>query len=438
MTLSQDKVNSTFDVVIIGGGASGMACALHLFGMLKTSGKKCLRVALLEKNQRLGKKLLLTGNGRCNITNQSISHENYHGKHERFCLPALSAFDNQATIRFFEGLGLLTFFDETGKAYPESLHASSVLDCMRFALEETGYSIMFSTEIKNIEKTHDGFCLFASNGNILQATCVVVACGGSASPFTGSDGSGFNLLRMLGCRIEDPIPGIVQIKTETDFVKPVSGIKIIGTATLKADEKTVRVETGEILFTDYGLSGPPILQLSGWASRLFARHGSDRSKPDVKISLDLIPQRGEDDVLRLLKERREAYPDRLIEQFLVGIFHNRLASRLLKSIFDIPLSRSVSTLSDEDLIRIASGIKHTNIRVTGVMPLSNAQVTIGGADTDQFDPHTMSSLIHRGLYACGEVLDIDGDCGGYNLQWAWASAYLTARSIADRIGKENL
>ena len=282
MTLSQDKVNSTFDVVIIGGGASGMACALHLFGMLKTSGKKCLRVALLEKNQRLGKKLLLTGNAAA-ISQISISHDNYHGYHRTFCLPALSAFDNRDDS-VFEGLDF-NIFDETGKGIQNrsrlisfGLHAF----CTR-----NGYSIMFSTEIKNIEKTHDFACSLRT-GTYLWATCVVVACGGSASPFTGSDGSGFNLL--LRWAVESNRFRDRPNQNRNKFRQAGFGYKDHRNGNLKADENRTSRNRGNP-FTDYGLRAADS-RLSGWASRLFVRHGSDRSKPDVKISLDLILKGG--------------------------------------------------------------------------------------------------------------------------------------------------
>jgi hypothetical protein len=227
-----------------------------------------------------------------------------------------------------------------------------------------------------------------------------------------------------------PLPGIVQIKTETDFVKSVSGVKVIGTASLRVDGDVVRSESGEILFTDFGISGPPILQLSGFVSRAMSGFSGGEPSRYADIIIDFMSEKTETEVGQMLRERRDAFPHRKLDQMLVGIFHNRLSTRLIKNATDKPLSMEISSLSDMDLDQLAAQIKRSKFIVTGVMPLTNAQVTIGGASTDEFDPETMRSILCDNLYACGEVLDIDGDCGGYNLQWAWSSAFIAARSIA--------
>lgn len=429
MTVGNYAKSPEYDVAIIGGGASGMACALFLFEFSKIRSVPCPSIVLIEKNPRLGKKLLLTGNGRCNLTNRTVSADRYHGDHADYARYALSEFGSDETLKFFEKIGLQTFYDESGKAFPESLHASSVLDCMRFELEESGTEIMLSVEIESIKQVNPGFVLYDSEGRTITARYLVVACGGAASPFTGSDGNGYRLLESLGHTMVAPLPGIVQIKTDTDFVKSVSGIKITATASLLMDATIVRSESGEILFTDFGLSGPPILQLSGLVSRAMSGFSREKTAGTPEIRIDFMSEKTESEVCKMLRDRRDAFPQRKLEQMLVGIFHNRLAIRLLKSATEKPMSMMISTLSDNEIARLASSIKRCSFRVTGVMPLTNAQVTIGGARTDEFEAETMRSLICDDLYACGEVLDIDGDCGGYNLQWAWSSAYIAARSI---------
>ncbi len=426
-----------YDVAIIGGGASGMACALMLFELSRMSATPSPSIVLIEKNPRLGKKLLLTGNGRCNLTNRAISSDRYHGNRADFACYALSAFGAEDAREFFGKIGLQTFYDESGKAFPESLHASSVLDCMRFALEESVAEIMLTVNIMSIEKDNSRFLLCDSEGRMITARYVVVACGGAASPFTGSDGGGYRLLESFGHNVIPPLPGIVQIKTDTDFVKSVSGIKITATASLIIDETIVRSESGEILFTDFGLSGPPILQLSGLASRALSRFPGKKAGMIPEVYIDFMNEKTETEVCKMLRDRRDAFPNRRLEQMLVGVFHNRLAARLIKSATDKPLSMMISTLSDTEIDRLASSIKRCSFGVTGVMPLTNAQITIGGVCTDEFESETMCSLLCDDLYACGEVLDIDGDCGGYNLQWAWSSAYLTANSIVRKIEKRS-
>ena len=430
--MTADRINktSTFDIAIIGGGASGMACALMLSGFFEKSLKTHPSIVLIEKNPRLGKKLLLTGNGRCNLTNREITADRYHGNRAAFVSHTISEFGSEDTREFFRKIGLSTFYDESGKAFPESLLASSVLDCMRFSLEESNTELLLSTDIESISKVKSRFILVDSQGRTHAARYVVVTCGGAASPFTGSDGSGYELLRSLGHTVIPPLPGIVQIKTETDFVKSVSGVKVIGTASLRVDGDVVRSESGEILFTDFGISGPPILQLSGLASRSISGFSGVKPSRKVEVIIDFMSGKTETEVGQMLRERRDAFPRRKIDQMLVGIFHNRLSTRLIKNATDKPLSMEISSLSDMDLDRLAAQIKRSKFIVTGVMPLTNAQVTIGGASTDEFDPETMRSILCDNLYACGEVLDIDGDCGGYNLQWAWSSAFIAARSIA--------
>lgn len=426
---------SKYDFVIIGGGSSGMACAIMLSDLVKEKSPTPISIAIFEQNKRLGKKLLLTGNGRCNLTNRTLSPNRYHGHNKGFSDFAIESFDNKATLRFFSSIGLTTIDDESGKTFPFSMHSSSVLDSMRFAIEDRLITVFAETKIVSLEKRADGFRLVDSTRRCYRSDHVVIACGGAASPFTGSDGNGYDLLRKAGHRIISPIPGIVQIKTETEFVKAVSGVKVYAKVHFFHDGSEIRSEEGELLFTDYGISGPPVLQLSGDVSRILSREGniSDRTLPEVRI--DFFPGQSAEQVLNQLKVRRNAFPNRRIEQFLVGLVHNRLAVRLTKETIHKPLSLPVSTISDEELTGFSQNMKQKRIIVTGTMPLQNAQITIGGADTNEFDPNTMQSRICPGLYACGEVLDVDGDCGGYNLQWAWSSAFLVAKDIAKRVSK---
>lgn len=407
-----------------------MACAIRLSQISRESKADPIRIALIDRNPRLGKKLLLTGNGRCNLTNRSISRDHYHGHDDRFVSFAIREYDNEYTRDFFENLGLMTFYDDSGKAYPQSLHASSVLDCMRYALEESDVCVFVSEEITSIEKRDNGYVLCDPDGVFMVARQVVISCGGAASPFTGSDGSGYVLLEKLGHKVIKPIPGIVQLKTKTLFTKPLSGIKINGSVSLYINDIVVRTEYGEILFTDYGLSGPPVLQLSGLASRaVYCFHDDKENRTEVHI--DFMIEKSIPEVEDMLVKRTKAFPRRKLEHMLVGIFHNRVAVRLVKSAIDKNLNTPLSELDDNEIKRIAGQIKNTVIGVTGTMPLANAQITIGGASTKEFDAFSMQSKLCEGLFVCGELLDIDGDCGGYNLQWAWSSAFLAARTISD-------
>lgn len=432
MTDKYSFPSSVYDVAVIGAGSSGMACALFLRKTYERSMGRRISIIIIERNQRPGKKLLMTGNGRCNLTHRSMTPEHFHGNRIDFCQSALAAFDNEDARRFFESIGLETFYDDSGKAFPVSLQASSVLDCMRYALEEEGISIMSSTRIDSIIKKTNAFTLRDERNNTVEARYIVVACGGAASPFTGSDGNGYSLLRGCGHTIIPPLAGIVQIKTETDFIRALTGIKAETGVSLLSDDLVIRTEYGEVLFTDYGLSGPPVLQLSGHASRLLFTEKNGKKNHKIELSIDFMIDRTSKEIEQMIRNRMTAFSKRKIENLLVGIFHNRLAVRLIKHSVNLPVSESISEMSDLDVVQLAKQIKQTRIRVTGVMPLENAQVTIGGASTEEFDPRTMESLLCEGLFACGEILDVDGDCGGYNLQWAWSSANAVARCISNK------
>lgn len=426
--LSFRKMNGTdkhIDIAVIGGGAAGMMAALSAYFASSASGK-ALNITVFERNERVGKKLLMTGNGRCNLTNTDRGAEHFHGKNPRFAEETLGRFGPSDVIGFFENLGVLVKIEEDNKVYPESLHAASVLDALRLALDEHDITVISNAFVSSVSKTGDSFCLTLSDGTVFAAAAVIAATGGMAAPATGSDGSGYALLKSFSHTMIQPLPSIVQLKTDTAFCKPLQGNKIFGKARLWIDDKMIREEYGEILFTEYGLSGPPILQLSGYVSRAF----SLKSKSRIFVSLDFLPKNTLEETVDLLKRRAASFPERKAEDFLTGMFHKRLALGLMKKATDKAMSLRVSELSDREIINLADACKALKITVTGTMPFANAQTTAGGISTSDFDPSTMASRKCGGLFACGEMLDIDGDCGGFNLQWAWSSGYQAGLSAA--------
>lgn len=423
MSTSDKKGIKIYDVAVIGGGASGMVCSIAAKTNKQYVTSADLSVGLFERNAKLGKKLLLTGNGRCNFTNKHIELANYHGNNVQFAIDALEKMPNEAVRDFFMDIGLHTFYDSDGKAYPLSLSSSSVLDCLRFSIQDLGIDLHLSTYITEIQKAEDLFTLNTSDDRKFFARTVIIACGGSCSPFTGSDGNGYDLLKAFGHNIVYPIPGIVQLKSDSAIVKPLSGIKICARVSLLIDGIEVRSEFGEVLFTDYGLSGPPILQLSGLVSRALYQGIADRRKKNVVISIDLMPQIDEQNVLINLRKRCIKFSKRRLDQLLVGWFHNRIATTVIREATHKPMSSFISELSEAEVSRLAVLIKMLPIKITGTMTLQNAQVTLGGVATSELNPVSMESKLCKGLFVCGEVMDIDGDCGGYNLQWAWASGF---------------
>ncbi len=403
------------DVIIIGGGAAGLCSAVYL-------KKKCpnLTVRILESSTRVGKKLALTGNGRCNITNMNIDISRYHGEDAQFCRFALQKYDRFFTEDFFESIGV-PFIFEGEKGYPASLQAASVVDCLRFAADELGIITHLETKVTDILISNGKYKVVADNLSFL-ANNVIVACGlFSGGDRLGCDGSMLMFLKKSGFKTVKTSPAIVQVKTETDIVKQLKGIKFEGIATLKCDGRAVRSEGGEILFCDYGLSGPPVLQISRGVSTLDG---------NLSISLDIMPQTTFAELCDVLKNRRTTLKFRKLDEFFTGMLNKRLGQVILKSA-GLKLSDDVKSIDDVSIKKIASLLKGFEIKVTGTTGYSNSQVTAGGLATTGFNSNTMESYDSRGLYAIGEVLDIDGDCGGFNLQWAWSSAFCAADALVE-------
>ena len=387
-------------IAVIGGGASGMLAAL-------SAARTGAEVTIYEACDRVGKKILATGNGRCNMTNINADIKDYHGKNPSFINGVKEQFWVKETLEFFQDLGLLYKTEEKGKVYPYSDTATSVLDVLRIALEQSNVHIVTNTEIKELIKKKNGFMLVSFGNERYFHNKVIVATGGKAAPALGSKGSGYEILQKFGHTLTELKPSLVQLKTDGDVAKKLKGIKLQGTLTIEN-----RSETGEILFTEYGLSGPPVFYLSAYA------------KEKSNAYIDIMPDYKKDDIISILYTRICKNPSVRLESFFVGMLNKRVGEVFLKSIGIAPLSRRADTLSEEEIERIASSLKAWEFTVSGTMSWNNAQVTRGGICTDEFDPKTLQSKKQPGIYACGEILDIDGDCGGYNLQWAWASGHI--------------
>lgn len=418
------------DIAVIGGGASGMAAAWYARRCLFNMNAEHMNVALFERNQRLGKKLLMTGNGRCNLTNIECSIERFHGNDVPFAQKALSLFSPERIIAIMGELGVECTIEKDGKVFPATLHSASMLDALRLALDENNVMQYSETMIKSIVKTNGRFVLHSSDGKRFTASTVVIATGGACAPATGSDGNGYRLLSDFSHELTPPLPSIVQVRTETGFVKPLAGNKIHGTASLLINGVRIRSESGEILFTDYGLSGPPVLQLSGEISRTLYNATVQGESPSISIELDFLPEATPEEVTEMLRKRRAAFASRRLEEYLTGFFHRRLAYGLLKVAVKKPLSAITGDLTDEEICTLGDACKRLPVVVKGTMSLAHAQTTAGGILTCDFDPCTMQSKLCAGIFACGEILDIDGDCGGFNLHWAWASGFLAGESAA--------
>jgi len=416
------QAESRRQVIIVGGGASGMVAAIAA----RRSGAE---VTLLERNPRIGKKLLVTGNGRCNFTNLYTEVRSYHGTNPKFVYSALSQFGVPETIDFFSRLGVNHKVEDCGKVFPMSEQASSVLDVLRYELEDLGVIVYCDALVREIDHADGAFHLQLEDGATFNGDRVILAAGGKAMPATGSNGSGFELARQLGHTIVSPFPALVQLKLAGDFFKQVEGLKFTGTAEIlqehdEGNYKMVARDRGEILFTSYGVSGPPILQISRKAGELLQRG----ERPWLKLMV--FDQMTPENLDQLLAERFLNMPRKTLEISLVGLISKRLIPVLLKEAGVLDLRCRVANLAAGEREKIVRILTDWKLPIRGTMSWQNAQVTAGGVATAEFDPRTMESKLVPGLFLCGEILDIDGACGGYNLQWAWSSGYVAGASAA--------
>ncbi len=394
---------------IIGGGASGMAAALT------AAENTAVQVVLMERQARVGRKLQATGNGRCNLTNLHALEGGYHGEDPDFSRFALGSFGPEDTLAWFSGLGLFTAAEDSGRVYPYSDQANSVVDVLRFALEKPNITVKLGFEAEKVKKTPEGF-LVQSREETVTCDALIIACGGLAGTKLGGSMSGYKLLRSLGHKCTRLRPTLVQLKTCWGGVTGLKGVRANCRAAIFQNGEKWAESTGELQFTEYGLSGPVIFEIS----RDVCQGGGDWS-----CRLDFLPQIEEERLkAELLRRKETSLP---ASELLTGILHNRLG-RVLTQAAGIGGSRAISELSGYQLGQAARAVKNFEIPLTEPMGMDCAQVTAGGIVTDEFDGKTMESRLVPGLYACGEVLDVDGDCGGYNLQWAWSSGRLAGAS----------
>jgi len=388
-------------IAIIGGGASGMTAAI---AAKKTNS--CCDVTIFEKMDRVGKKLLATGNGRCNLSNINADDISYYHCKNDFVKNALEQFNLKKTLKFFANLGMMTkTVDE--RIYPYSMQASTVLDALRLSCDRLSVTTVINTPVESIKN-------MTVNGEKFDK--IIIAAGGCASPHLGSDGSGYKLLTEFGHTNTQVFPALTQIKTENTYTKQLKGIKIEGQISIMHGRVPLRTEHGEILFTEYGLSGPPVLSLSRIAS-------SQSQEKKLTVSIDLMPEYSIEKLIKTAIKMLAA--SKTAGDLLRFILNKRLAEVILKYA-NIPANSPIP----DYLAEVLKAVKNFTIPVEGVMPFKNAQVTAGGISTDEFNPGTLQSKINRNIYAAGEILDVDGECGGFNLQWAFSSGFVAGNHAA--------
>lgn len=403
------------DVIVVGGGASGLVTAI----MCAREGK---RVLVLEHKKQIGKKILATGNGKCNYTNKNCNIEGYRSEQAEFVYYPLSVFDPQKAIAFFAELGIYPK-EKNGYIYPYSEQASAVVDVLTMELERLDVRIIYE-KVVSIQKKE---CFFVqTEQGVYTGATVVLATGGKASPKLGSDGSGFLLARKLGHTIVEPVPALIGLKCKESYYEAISGVRIQAGISLYIDKESepVAVEEGELQLTNYGISGIPVFQVSRFAARALSEGHS------VYARIDYMPAISINELVTLLQKRFLA-DGKNASEALVGLIPAKLIPVFLQQ-GGIKATINAAKVNEQQLKQLASQLKRQKTEIVETNGFEHAQVTAGGVSTKEIEEKTMESKLISGLYFTGEMIDVDGICGGYNLQWCWSSAYVASESINAR------
>ncbi|MCI8326368.1 MAG: NAD(P)/FAD-dependent oxidoreductase [Lachnospiraceae bacterium] len=410
-----------YDVIVIGGGAAGMMAAI-------IAAREGASVLILEHMESCGKKLISTGNGRCNYTNQTQGIEYYRGDDPAFVLPALEQFGYHETIDFFRTIGIEPK-EKNGYVYPRSMQASSVREALLLELKKQNVIIWTDVGIRSIEQQKNGYRICTKTKDFLGKTCVL-ATGGKSAKYTGSDGSGFLYLERLGHHITDLVPALVGMEAKQTFSGRLAGVRAEAMVSLFIEEQSVVKDTGEIQLTDYGISGIPVFQVSRFAAKALLKG------QNVRAEINFLPEIAKDHVQDFLLKRFYMLRDRNVLEALNGLFHHKLLEVVLEcaghwsSKKKQGKSGRAGDCSAADLERICKYLTRFPFQIIGMRKFEQSQVTAGGVSTLEISEETMESKLHKGLFFAGEMMDVDGMCGGYNLQWAWSSGYAAGKSAA--------
>lgn len=396
-------------LAVIGGGASGMAAAVEAAREAKKINED-IEISVYEKLPKIGKKILATGNGRCNILN-SGSFEGKINCDKNLLNNIFSQFSVLDNIKFFESLGILMAEETDGRLYPMSLQASSVLDALRFETENLGINIICDAPVTDIKISTDGFIL----NDTYHADSVIVAGGGKASPVQGSDGSCLTLLKSLGIKINTVFPALTGIVLKKKN-KALKGVRAHGEIFIVDNGKVTASDCGELQYTDYGISGIPAMNVS----RFVAEHFAYGKKGKIYACINTLPDFSPDEIFSYILNRKKQIPKLLCEDLLSGIIPKKLAVTKLQSA-SIPLNKEIGNLTKNEISALTEVLNSEIFEITGTLGFENSQVSAGGASTESFNTNTLEARKIKGLFACGEILDVDAQCGGYNLSWAWSS-----------------
>ena len=406
-------------ILVLGGGAAGIVAAIAAAEECRGSAE----VLLLERNPRIGKKLLATGNGRCNLDNNRIRLEDYFTSDRESLAQMLDTIGSMGVIDWFSDHGLLMQPDEVGRVYPYSNQAADVLNLLLYRLEKLGVKVRTDCTVAAIEPNR----VTLDGGEVLEADAVICALGGSAGPQFGTDGSGVLLLRPNGCKATALYPCLVPLKCKKSQIAGLSGIRVKCSAALYDGDKCIHAERGEVQFTDYGLSGIAVMQLSGHL-------GQQRKLRKGHIRLDLFPGFETEEYLAMyLKKRLSAVPEANVEDYFTGLLNKRVAGAVWKTLELGEMSRKASSLSGDEWMQLAYALKNWSFSELEDTGWKNAQTTGGGVRLSHVNCETFEVKNAPGLYVVGETLDCAGSCGGFNLHFAFGSGMLAGRHAAKSV-----
>ena len=399
---------------VIGGGAAGMMAAI-------TAAEAGAQVTLLEGGDRVGKKILATGNGKCNLGNLKLCAEDYNGAEKEWMRECITQFDTQATILFFRRLGLM-IRERNGYLYPLAEQASVVLDVLRTGLRTSGVRVITDCKVNDVSVKNGGGFDVKTGDSTFCFDRVILACGSKASPKTGSDGSGYKIAKRLGHRIVPVVPALVQLRCREAWFKEIAGVRADACLRVLGTSDKIE-ERGELQLTEYGISGIPVFQLSRKVNYIQAGN-----RDDVKVVIDFLPDYDRKTLEDLLKDRMKNGSGQTVEEFFTGMLNKKLMFLFIR-LAGLKRGAPFSAYEEAQLRKVYELCKEFTVHVTGSNSFENAQVCAGGVDTAQVGTD-METLLVPGLFFAGELLDVDGRCGGYNLQWAWCSGYLAGKNAA--------
>lgn len=409
------KVTDVKQILVIGAGASGMMAAI-------SAAKRGGEVTIYEKTDRVGKKILATGNGKCNLSNNDMDLSNYYTVDENKLEACLKRFSVDDTVAFFEECGLMVR-NRDNYLYPYCEQASVVLDVLRVALKRNNITVV--TEVMDIMisvKKSGKFAVTSCVGR-KEFDAVILACGSKAG-IKNAGTEGYDYAKLFGHRIIPLLPALVQVRCEGDFFKMIAGVRAKTKIELYSNEKLIAAESGELQLTDYGISGIPVFQIS----RVIAKE--IYNKKNLNVLIDFVPDISATDWKELIRKRIEYYRGLSLEEYLTGMLHKKISFMLLKK-YGLKNTDILNSTNEKTLFALCLEMKKFNVIPKSVNTFEQAQVCSGGVDFSELNEN-LESIYQPGLFICGEMVDIDGKCGGYNLQWAWTSGYIAGVSAAEK------